>query len=151
MGVKVLRVINRDRCLGCLSCMYACSRRLKNLGGTGKSAIRVRPYAGTEGIFSIRVCKRCEDPDCAAACPTGALTVAAGGGIRLDRRLCKSCGACVKACTIAALQWDEEEGVPIPCIHCGQCVGYCPNHVIAMTEREPEGGDDGHAGQDSFR
>ncbi len=151
MAVKVLQVINRDRCLGCLSCMYACSRRLKNLGGTGKSAMRVRPYAGTEGIFSIRVCMRCEDPDCAAACPTGALEVAPVGGVRLDKDKCTSCGACVKACTIAALQWDEEKAVPIPCIHCGQCVQYCPNGVIAMIDREPEVGGDNHAGQDPFR
>ena len=23
----------------------------------------------------------------------------------------------------------------MPCIHCGQCVKYCPNSVIAMAER----------------
>ncbi len=136
MPVKVLRVVNRDRCIGCLSCMYACSRQVRQVGGTGKSAMRVRAYSGTEGTFSIRVCARCLEPDCAEACPTGALKAAPGGGVRLDRDTCSSCGACVKACTIAALQWDEEERVPIPCIHCGQCVKYCPNGVIDMVERE---------------
>lgn len=140
MGEKILKVVNRDRCTGCFSCMYACSRHVKGVGGTGKSAMRVRAYSGTEGTFSIRVCMRCIHPDCAAACPTGALIPAPGGGVRLDREKCVSCGACVRACTIAALQWDEEERVPIPCIFCGQCVAYCPNGVIALLERTSGGG-----------
>ena len=145
MPVKVLQVINRDRCIGCLSCMYACTRQLRNLGGTGKSAMRVREYSGVEGTFSIRVCARCEDPDCASACPTGALKAAPGGGVRLDRDKCIHCGACTTACAISALQWDEEEKSPIPCIHCGQCVLFCPNGVLALTDRETENGGDGNA------
>jgi Fe-S-cluster-containing dehydrogenase component len=96
--------------------------------------MRVRSYAGLEGAFSIRVCARCAHPDCASACPTGALITAPGGGVRLDKDLCISCKTCVKACAISALQWDEEEKQPLPCIHCGQCVRYCPNDVLALVE-----------------
>ncbi len=138
MTVKYLRVVNRDRCIGCFSCMYACSRMVKNAAGSGKAALRVKAYTGVEGAFSIRVCARCEEPDCAAACPTGALTKAPGGGVRLKKELCISCMACVKACAIGALQWDEEEKRPLPCIHCGQCAKYCPNNVLALCEREEE-------------
>lgn len=138
MTVKYLRVVNRDRCIGCFSCMYACSRMVKNATGSGKAALRVKAYTGVEGAFSIRVCARCEEPDCAAACPTGALTKAPGGGVRLKKELCISCMACVKACVIGALQWDEEEKRPLPCIHCGQCVKYCPNNVLALCEKEEE-------------
>jgi len=134
MSIKYLRVINRDQCIGCFSCMYACSRMVRNSAGSGKAALRVKGYAGVEGAFSIRVCARCADPDCAKACPTGALSPAPDGGVRLKKDLCISCGACVKACTISALQWDEEEKQPIPCIFCGQCVKYCPNDVLAMQE-----------------
>ena len=138
MTVKYLRVVNRDQCIGCFSCMYACSRMVHNAAGSGKAALRVKAYTGVEGAFSIRVCARCEEPDCAAACPTGALTKAPGGGVRLKKELCISCMACVKACAIGALQWDEEEKRPLPCIHCGQCVKYCPNHVLALCEKEEE-------------
>lgn len=138
MTVKYLRVVNRDRCIGCFSCMYACSRMVKNAAGSGKAALRVKAYTGVEGAFSIRVCARCKEPDCAAACPPGALTKAPGGGVRLKKELCISCMACVKACAIGALQWDEEEKRPLPCIHCGQCVKYCPNNVLALCEREEE-------------
>ena len=133
--VKVLKVVNRDRCIGCYSCMYACSRMLRSYGGTEKAALRVRSYTGIEGAFSLRVCARCPEPDCAAACPTDALVVASGGGVRLKRDLCIHCRKCVQACKISALQWDEPEKFPLPCIQCGQCARYCPNDVIALVER----------------
>jgi Fe-S-cluster-containing dehydrogenase component len=134
-GFKVLKVISRDQCIGCFSCMYACSRILRQHGGTNKSALRVRHYTGIEGAFSLRVCSRCETPGCVAACPEEALFAARGGGARLKQALCTNCRKCVRACGIAALQWDETEKLPIPCIQCGQCVKYCPNEVLALVER----------------
>jgi len=140
--VKLLKVANRDQCIGCFSCMYACSRILRAHGGTEKAALRVRSYAGVEGAFSLRVCARCEEPDCAEACPKGALKLRAGGGVLLKRELCTSCRKCVKGCKISALQWDFEGEIPMPCSHCGQCVKYCPNGVIVMAEREPQNAPD---------
>lgn len=134
-AVKVLKVVGRDRCIGCFSCMYACSRILRRHGGTNKAALRIRSYAGVEGAFSLRVCARCETPDCVEACPKKALFTARGGGVRLKADLCIHCRKCVRACGISALQWNEAEKLPIPCIQCGQCVKYCPNGVLALIER----------------
>jgi len=133
--VKVLKVVNRDRCIGCFSCMYACSRMLRHFGGTNKAAMRVKHYTGVEGAFSLRVCSRCETPDCVAVCEEKALFAAKGGGARLKAAQCTHCRKCVDACGIAALQWDEAEELPLPCIQCGQCVKYCPNEVLALIER----------------
>jgi Fe-S-cluster-containing dehydrogenase component len=134
-NVKVLKVVDRDHCIGCFSCMYACSRVLRRHGGTNKAALRIRHYAGLEGAFSLRVCSRCETPDCVESCPKEALFTARGGGVRLKAALCIHCRKCVRACGISALQWDENEKLPIPCIQCGQCVKYCPNGVLALVER----------------
>jgi len=136
--VKVLKVVNRDRCIGCFSCMYACVRTIHRQGGTNKAALRVRSYTGVEGAFSLRVCSRCAEPDCVEACSYGALTLARGGGVRLKQELCVHCRKCVRACGIGALQWDESEKFPIPCIQCGACVKYCPNDVLALVDRPIE-------------
>lgn len=49
MDVKYLRVINRDQCIGCFSCMYACSRMVRNAAGSGKAA-NVRPLSLLRGL-----------------------------------------------------------------------------------------------------
>ena len=134
-AVKFLKVVNRDQCIGCFSCMYACSRILRRHGGTNKSALRVRHYTGVEGAFSLRVCSRCETPECALSCPQEALLTARGGGVRLKPALCSHCRECVRACGLSAMQWNETEKLPIPCIHCGQCAKYCPNGVLVLVER----------------
>lgn len=137
MKVKILNVAARERCIGCYSCMYACSRVLGKSSSCAKAALRVAAYAGVEGAFSIRVCSRCADPDCVKACPSGALAEANGGGARIVKKdLCVSCGACVKACAIHAMQWNEADKKPIPCVQCGTCVKYCPNNVLALKEEE---------------
>jgi Fe-S-cluster-containing dehydrogenase component len=133
---KVLKVVARDQCIGCYSCMYACSRLLRKNASSAKAAIRVTSYTGVEGAFSIRTCARCEDPDCVKACPTGAIKTTDGGGVRnANKRLCTSCKSCIKACVLHALQWDEELACPLPCMQCGQCVKFCPNGVIRMDNK----------------
>jgi len=132
---KKLIVKDRERCIGCYSCMFACTRTWHGAVGIEKSAMRVKNYPGVEGAFSVRVCQACKDPECAAACPTGALRVSKRGfGVELVKELCRHCRKCIKACAANALQWDEQEQVPIVCHHCGVCVRYCPTEVLAMEE-----------------
>lgn len=136
---KKMRVINRDQCIGCFSCMYSCSRTFHNVSATEKSAMRVRAYAGTEGAFSIRMCVGCTDADCLNACPVQALEYLKGGGVKLIKEKCIKCKKCVRACTLHAMQWDMENQYPLPCIHCGICEKFCPNDVIALIELKDDG------------
>ena len=136
---KKMRIINRERCIGCFSCMYACSRTFHGVSTTEKSAMRVRAYAGTEGAFSIRICVGCIDPDCLNACPAGALEPLKGGGVKLIKEKCVRCKKCVKACTLQAMQWDMVNCHPLPCIHCDICATFCPNDVISLVELKEEG------------
>jgi len=119
--------------------MLACSRSFHAALTVEKAALRVRNYTGVEGAFSIRACYGCTEPDCAAACPTGALTPRAGGGVAFKVAACTNCGACVKACVPRALQWDLETRQPLVCHHCGICVQFCPNAVLGMKEVEAKG------------
>ena len=133
--MKRLSVIDAERCVGCQSCMFACSRRL-NKPGLAQSSIGVRSNGGMERGFVVVVCRACEDPPCARACPTGALVPNEGGGVRLREEKCIGCGNCTEACIVRAVYWDSETNKPMICIQCGFCVDYCPHDVIELAEKK---------------
>jgi len=126
-------VVDSDLCVGCGSCMLACTRRFAEVG-YGKSAIYVRSAGGVERGFVVIVCRACKDPPCAKVCPEDALIPREGGGIRLLVNRCIGCGYCVEACPFGAILWDEETDKPVVCTYCGYCVEYCPYEVIEMRE-----------------
>jgi Fe-S-cluster-containing dehydrogenase component len=84
--------------------------------------------------FVVVVCRACQDPPCAAVCPTDALESRDGGGVRVLEEKCIGCGRCVEACIVDAVCWDEETEKPMICIHCGYCVRFCPHGVLAMEK-----------------
>ena len=128
-----LAVLDADLCVGCMSCVMACSRRFGE-GGYGRSAIAVRSAGGIERGFVVIICRACPSPPCAKVCPEDALVPREGGGVRLIPDRCISCGMCVDACPFGAVFWDEVMDKPSVCVHCGYCVEYCPYGVIGMVE-----------------
>jgi carbon-monoxide dehydrogenase iron sulfur subunit len=133
MPKKRLSVIDADRCVGCQSCMFACTRRL-GFGGVSKSAIHVSSVGGIERGFSVRVCRACQDPPCVHLCPEEALLPRPGGGVTLNKDKCTGCKKCLEGCILGAISWDHEENHPIICIYCGYCAQYCPYEVIELQE-----------------
>lgn len=133
-----LAVLETEKCVGCQSCMFACSRRVGE-AGLARSCIGVRSIGGMERGFSVIVCRACSDPPCAKVCPTGALVQRKeGGGVRVLADKCIGCGHCRDACIIGAVYWNDETNKPMICLHCGYCVDFCPYGVLAMQKREVE-------------
>lgn len=126
-----LEVLDPDLCVGCQLCMFACSRRA-GTAGLARSCIGVKSAGGMERGFVVVVCRACAEPPCAAACPTDALTLRKGGGVRLDSTKCTGCGHCATACVVGAVYWDGERNKPMICVHCGYCVDYCPHGVLGL-------------------
>ena len=65
-----------------------------------------------EGILNRLVvdperCRPAEPGDCAASCPTGAITVSAAR-FRLDLGLCIQCTQCLSACPRGALAFEPD-------------------------------------------
>lgn len=132
-----LAVLETEKCIGCQSCMFACSR-IHREAGLAASCIGVRSIGGMERGFTVIVCKACEDPPCAKVCPTLALTPRKGGGVHIDPEACIGCGNCRDACIIGAVFWDNETNKPMICIHCGYCAQFCPHGVLGLQKREVE-------------
>ncbi len=130
-----LAVLETEKCVGCQSCMFACSRR-QDEGGLSKTCIGVRSIGGMERGFTVVVCRACEDPPCARVCPTDALVLRPGGGVTLDMERCIGCGHCREACLIGAVYWDDEINKPMICVHCGFCIRFCPHGVLGLQKRK---------------
>ena len=130
---KRLSVIDIDRCVGCQACMFACTRRMGE-GGVADSCIHVHSAGGMRRGFVVVVCRACADPPCARVCPTDALVVREGGGVRLKSERCIGCGHCVEACPLGAVFWDPKQDKPQICVYCGYCASYCPYNVLALEE-----------------
>jgi len=133
--IKRIEVLDSERCVGCESCMFACTRR-DGKASLESSRIRVRSIGGMERGFTIVVCRACEDPSCMYYCPVDALKKRRHGGVVLNREKCIGCGSCVEACPLSAITMDEEKNKPLICIYCGFCVTYCPHKVIGVERVE---------------
>jgi len=133
-----LAVLDTEKCVGCQSCMFACSRQ-QGEPGLSRTCIGVKSIGGMERGFIVVVCRACDDPPCARVCPTGALTTRNSGGIRLDEAKCIGCGHCRDACIIGAIFWDDEINKPMICLHCGFCVKFCPHGVLGTERKEATG------------
>ena len=128
-----LAVIDTERCVGCQSCMFACTRRL-NEAGFGKTCIGVKSVGGMERGFIVIVCRSCDDPPCAKVCPTEALKEREQGGVKLDLTKCIGCGFCSDACILDAIFWNDEINKPMICNYCGYCSKFCPHGVLKFEK-----------------
>ncbi len=128
-----LKVAHPERCIGCLGCMFACSRVHTGNVSLQDSAIKIQTQGGIEGDFRIVVCRGCNDPPCVRACPAGALERKPDGSVVFHKELCTGCGQCQDACLIGAISLGKE-GKPIKCMHCGACVAFCPHGVLTLEE-----------------
>ncbi|MHB0976737.1 MAG: 4Fe-4S dicluster domain-containing protein [Candidatus Aquicultorales bacterium] len=85
-------------------------------------------------------CRHCDEPACAYACITGALTKSPEGPVVYDKDKCVGCWTCVAACSYGGIRRDTVnrkilkcdlcEGMPEPA-----CVANCPNRALVYEER----------------
>lgn len=131
-----IEVEHPERCIGCYSCLYACSRHLYSVVDPTRVAVFVRVNKSLENPFNIIACRFCAAPECALACPQGALEALPEGGVTLTPSKCAGCKNfdCIEACMLGALVLDRRARIPVICDRCGDCAKFCPHDVFRYEE-----------------
>ena len=93
-------------------------------------------------LFIALLCILCYRAFCRFLCPLGAIYGLFNRfsiiGVRVDKSLCNSCGACVKSCQMDVRHVGDHE-----CINCTKCMDVCTQKAISLkagriTLRGPE-------------
>ena len=122
-------VTDLNRCVGCLACAVAC--KVANnvpIGSFWNKVLRIGPNPSTEGsdfpnvdmYFLPIQCQHCENPACAAVCPTGASHKLEDGTVQVDKEKCIGCQFCAMSCPYGVRYLNEEERVVEKCTLCEQ-------------------------------
>jgi len=114
--------IDHDLCWGCKTCEVACKQETRTPDGV--KIIHVSedgPKATGDSLefaFHVNVCRHCDDPPCAAACPEEAIVKRPDNIVVLDDGKCTGCRLCLEACPYDAIAFDKERGVALKCNLC---------------------------------
>ena len=132
--------IDRDRCIGCLTCVTACV--VSHESSDARNRVVIDSQSKCAPIF----CRNCDRPECVYTCMTGAMHKNPDTGfVEYDRDKCASCYICVMACPYGVLKSDRVEHKEIMkcnmCVHRTQdgspkpmCVELCPMEAITLEE-----------------
>ncbi len=147
-------------CLGCQSCMFACSMTHEAEGNPSVSRIQIIRDAPsfTKYPYDIvmSVCRQCVTPLCVQNCPTGACHVdAANGNVRrIDQEKCIGCKRCINSCPQRPHRtiWNSAKKKSTKCDLCVDapywsrqggpegdqaCVSICPAKALKLVRDAP--------------
>ncbi len=144
-------IIDRSLCQGCMNCTVACMAEhnekgksifeldLEDIRNESRSYIALDDRGKAAPIF----CRHCDEPACAAACMSGAMTKdPLTGTVKYDEKKCAGCYMCVMSCPYGVLKADEStKRIIMKCDLCNgrqvpRCVENCPTGAIYMGKEE---------------
>lgn len=152
-------IADPDRCLGCYTCMAACTANHRQEGL--QSSPRLFLTHSDAGTMPVQ-CHHCEDAPCAQICPVRAITVQEGM-VFLNEGLCIGCKMCAYVCPFGAvtvngttppaaeepqslfgfLDWmPGVKPIAIKCDLCSfstdgpECVRACPTKALQVIARD---------------
>lgn len=147
-------------CIGCQSCMYACSMVHEGEANPSLSRIQIIRDAPsfTKYPYDIvmSICRQCVTPLCVQNCPTGACHVdTANGNVRrIDQDKCIGCKRCIESCPHKPHRtiWDPEKKKSTKCDLCVDapywsreggpeghqaCIDVCPANALSLVRKAP--------------
>jgi Fe-S-cluster-containing dehydrogenase component len=136
--------IDPNRCIGCQSCVQACSECDTH---RGHSMIHLEYVERASSVQTVPVvCMHCEQPTCAEVCPADAIKRTADGVVQSARKpRCIACGNCVLACPFGVPELYEGPEIMMKCDMCydrtsagkkPMCATVCPSQALFFGTRE---------------
>jgi carbon-monoxide dehydrogenase iron sulfur subunit len=123
-------------CTGCKICELVCSFNKSGILGPASARIHIPSaflvhFGGTKPA----ICRHCEKPPCAEACPVGAISKDPETGLtKVDENLCILCMDCIPACPFGGASFDPVAHVIAMCNQCGVCTEWCAPGAIRFVE-----------------
>jgi len=133
---RAVLLIDAEKCTGCRACELICSFYHVARFNPRRSRICVlRDYRNGKAVPTL--CRQCEKPACAQACPTEAIIRnRKTGAMLIDLDRCTKCEACISACQFKGVTVDPVTKYPIKCDLCGGnpiCVRFCARGAIKLA------------------
>ena len=139
--------VDAERCVACKRCMLECAVTHSRAGTlveamAEKPVPRPRVSLHAMGEYSVPLqCRHCENAQCIAVCPTGAMhRLGKEGPVLIDERLCVGCRSCMIACHFGVPTMSRDGKRITKCDQCiarldagmkPACVTAC--HTAALT------------------
>ena len=100
--MKSFVIADPEKCIGCGTCMAACSTVHKQQGLQSHPRLTV---VKRDDATAPVMCRHCEDAPCATVCPVQAITKQQDR-VMLNETLCVGCTLCAVACPFGAIAFD---------------------------------------------
>jgi Fe-S-cluster-containing dehydrogenase component len=136
--------IDPGRCIGCQSCVQACTECDTHRGDSMIHVEYVNRALSTQTVPVI--CMHCDQPTCAEVCPADAIKRTADGVVQSARKpRCIACGNCVMACPFGVPELKLERQIMMKCDMCydrtsvgkkPMCATVCPSQALFYGTRE---------------
>ncbi|NUP10059.1 MAG: 4Fe-4S binding protein [Polyangiaceae bacterium] len=136
--------IDPSRCIGCQSCVQACSECDTH---KGESMIHLEFIDRARSVQTVPVvCMHCEQPTCAEVCPADAIKRTGDGVVQSARKpRCIACGNCVMACPFGVPEVYPDRLLMMKCDMCydrssagkrPMCATVCPSQALFFGTHE---------------
>lgn len=130
-------MVDYDRCSGCRTCEFECSKAHYGLPWPDASRIKIHRFY--PGVDIAMYCRNCSDAPCMESCPTDPKALSRDentGALKVNKDVCIGCTKCTDACRSQQVRFHPTDNIPLMCDLCDlhpACVENCPEKALYVA------------------